>query len=149
MTYETAFSLAGLVAMAGWLLLLLSPWIPTWSDRIAGTVLPMLLSIGYLVLFLLPSDTTGGYGSLADIMELFTYEQAMLAGWVHYLAFDLFIGAWICRQARADGIRFAFVLPCLPLVFLFGPIGYLAFQPVIAARRFRLRRSELDASWSV
>lgn len=127
MTYETAFSLAGLVAMAGWLILLASPWIPTWSDRLAGVVLPLALSAGYLILVLIPSTTSGGFDKLANVMELFSKEHAMLSGWIHFLAFDLFIGAWVCRRARLAGIRFMWVLPTLPLIFLFGPIGLLAF----------------------
>ena len=52
---------------------------------------------------------------------------AALAGWVHFLAFDLFVGAWITRTARAEGISHWLVLPCLVLTFLFGPAGFLAF----------------------
>ncbi len=141
MTLETAFSLAGLFAMAGWLLLLISPWIPIWSDRIAGTAIPVALSLGYLGLVLLPSGAGGGYGSLAEVRELFSNDQVLLAGWVHFLAFDLFIGGWVCRTARRQGIRFWFVLPCLPLVFLFGPLGYLAFQGIQAFRKISGRRA--------
>ena len=56
--------------------------------------------------------------------------SAVMAGWIHFLAFDLFVGAWICRTARASGIPFLLVLPTLPLTFLFGPAGYLAFVAV-------------------
>lgn len=135
MNLETAFSAASLLAMLGWLLLLASPWIPIWSDRIAGGLLPVTLATGYLALCFIPSDQTGGFGSLASVMERFSHEQAMLAGWVHYLAFDLVIGAWACRTARDKGIRFAFVAPCLPLIFFLGPIGFLAFQAVKAIGR--------------
>lgn len=129
MTYETAFSVAGLIAMAGWLLLCLSPWIPRWSDTVSGTVLPVVLSLGYVSLLLMPSDAKGGYDSLASVMQLFSTENAMLAGWVHYLAFDLFIGAWICRTARDAGLRFVWVLPCLPLTFLLGRSAFWRFRP--------------------
>jgi len=130
MSFETAFSLASLLAIAGWLSLLASPWVPIWSDRIAGLYVPVALSVGYLILVLIPSAQSGGFETLASVMELFSHEQAMLAGWVHYLAFDLIIGALICRSARTQGISFWFVLPCLPLVFLLGPVGFLAFLGV-------------------
>ena len=136
MNFETYFSIAGMVAMTGWLFLLASPLIPAWSDRIAGTILPVVLSFGYVVLLVVPAASGGGFGTLAEVMELFSYEQATLAGWVHFLAFDLFIGAWACRTARAEGVNFWFVAPCLPLIFLFGPAGLLAFQ---AVRAFRVR----------
>ncbi len=134
MNFEIFFSIAGIVAMMGWLLLLASPLIPTWSDRIAGTIPPIVLSLGYVALLVMPSVGGGGFGTLADVMELFSSQQAALAGWVHFLAFDLFIGAWVCRTARAEGVRFWFVAPCLPLIFLFGPAGFLAFQVMRAVR---------------
>lgn len=134
MNFETYFSIAGIVAMTGWLFLLVSPIIPAWSDRIAGTTLPIVLSLGYVALLVVPSASGGGFGTLADVIELFSYERAALAGWVHFLAFDLFIGAWVCRTARAEGVNFWFVVPCLPLIFLFGPAGLLAFQAVRSVR---------------
>lgn len=140
MGLENWFSIAGAVAMVGWLLLLASPLIPKWSDRIAGFVLPAILAFGYVLLIVVPASSSGGgFGTLAAVMELFSHDQAALAGWIHFLAFDLLIGAWICRTAREEGIRFWMVLPCLPLTFLFGPAGWLAFQAVRSARSARLR----------
>lgn len=131
MAFEIMFSIAGLIAMIGWLCLLCSPLVPKWSDWIAGMVLPITLSLGYVILLVIPSSSSaGGFGTLADVMVLFSYEQAALAGWVHFLAFDLFIGAWVCRTARAEGLSFWLVAPCLPLTFLFGPAGFLAFSIV-------------------
>ncbi|MEM7238454.1 MAG: ABA4-like family protein [Pseudomonadota bacterium] len=133
MSFETLFSIAGIIAMVGWLFLVASPLIPNWSNRIAGTILPIVLSLGYVTLLIVPSSgNTGGFGTLADVMELFSYEQAALAGWVHFLAFDLFIGAWICRTARTENVNFWLVAPCLPLVLLFGPAGLLVFQAIRA-----------------
>lgn len=135
MDFETLFSIAGLIAMVGWLCLLVSPLIPKSADWIAGMVLPIILSFGYVILLVIPSsDSAGGFGTLADVMVLFSYEQAALAGWIHFLAFDLFIGAWVCRKARSEGVSFWLVAPCLPVVFLFGPAGLVAFQVIRAVR---------------
>jgi hypothetical protein len=131
MNLETLFSVAGVLAMAGWLVLFASPLIPHWSDRISGYIIPLLLSVGYVTLILVfPSVGDGGFGSLAEVMDLFSNPNAMMAGWVHFLAFDLLIGTWICRTARRDGMRFWLVAPCLPLTFLFGPAGFLIFSTV-------------------
>ena len=66
MNLELAFSAAGVLAMIGWLTLLASPFIPDWSDKIAGLIIPILLSAGYLVLTLFFSPgNAGGYASLA------------------------------------------------------------------------------------
>ncbi len=126
--FELLFSSAGVLAMVGWLVLLASPLIPQCSDRISGLVIPSVLSAGYVVLAVFfPSGGDGGFGSLDAVMTLFSQPGVMLAGWIHYLAFDLLIGAWICRTARHDGLAFWLVAPCLPLTFLLGPAGFLAF----------------------
>lgn len=140
MDFEILFSLASVLAMSAWLTLLASPLIPQWSDRIAGTIVPVALSLGYLGLLLFPSSGGGGFGSLASVIELFSHKQAALAGWVHFLAFDLFIGAWVCRTARQEGIKFWAVVPCLILTFFFGPAGFLAFWSV---RSVKYLKSEL------
>lgn len=129
MDLELIFSLSGLLAMAGWAVLLASPLIPVWSDRIAGLIIPIVLSVGYVGLIILfPATGDGGFNSLAEVIALFSQPNAMLAGWIHYLAFDLLIGAWICRTARLKSMRFWLVIPCLPLTFLFGPAGFVAFS---------------------
>ena len=68
-------------------------------------------------------------------MALFTNPEIALAGWLHYLAFDLLIGAWEVRTARREAIPHLLVLPCLALTFLFGPAGFLPFLALRAARR--------------
>jgi hypothetical protein len=130
---EDLFPIANLLAMAGWATLALSPLSPRWSDRIAGQAIPIVLSVGYTALVLaFWSRAPGGFDLLPNVMALFTQPEIALAGWVHYLAFDLAVGAWIARTARAEGIAHLFVLPCLALTFLFGPAGFLAFTALRA-----------------
>ena len=129
MNLEFFFSVAGLLAMAGWLMLLASPLLPKWSDNIAGRFVPILLSVGYVVLAVFFSPAAdGGFGNLKDLLLLFSQEEAMLAMWIHVLAFDLLIGAWICRTARRENLNFWLIVPCLVFTFLFGPAGFLAFS---------------------
>ena len=127
MDLEIAFSVAGMVAMIGWLALLTSPLMPVWSDRIAAYGVPVALSLGYVFLSLAAPPTEGGFGSLAEVQRLFAQPMSLLAGWVHFLAFDLLIGAWVCRTARREQIAFWWVVPCLVLTFLLGPAGFLTF----------------------
>ena len=111
-------------------------------------MVPVLLSVAYAGLVLaFWSRAPGGFGSLAEVMALFTMPEIALAGWIHYLAFDLLVGAWEVRTARREGIAFLLVLPCLALTFLFGPAGFLAFsalraRPGDAARVPWRRRDE-------
>ena len=135
MDFETLFSLAGGLAMVGWVALVLTPLAPRLALRVAGLVIPGVLSLGYAVLITVYfAQAPGGFGTLAEVQALFTHPGAALAGWVHYLAFDLFVGAWIVARARAEGVAHWIVLPLLPLTLLFGPAGLAAWFALRAAR---------------
>ena len=137
MPLETIFSACGMVAMLGWLLLIFVPrW--KWTARvIAAWVLPLTLAVVYLVLVATHfGDSEGGFGSLAEVSRLFQNPHNLLAGWIHYLAFDLFIGSWEVRDAQRIGIHHLLVVPCLILTFLLGPVGLLLYF----ALRFALKR---------
>ena len=140
MTPDALFQVANPIAMVGWLLLAFSPLAPRVLMGLAGTVLPLVLSVGYTAIVLaFWSSGEGGFDSLANVARLFESRWLLLGGWVHYLAFDLLIGAWEVRTARREGIRHALVLPCLALTFMFGPVGYLLFQALRASLKARAR----------
>jgi len=120
---ERMFSLAGMVVLPCWVLIAVAPrW--RWSQRLATFAAPLLIAALYVWLLAAhPTPKGGGFNSLAQVMVLFSSPYAVLAGWIHYLAFDLFTGAWEARDAvRLDISRWV-VLPCLLLTFLFGPLG--------------------------
>jgi Domain of unknown function (DUF4281) len=125
---DTVFQIANPLAMLGWVALALSPLAPRAADMVAATVIPLLLSLAYTGMVLaFWSGAEGGFSSLPQVMQLFTTPEIALAGWLHYLAFDLFVGAWIARTARTGGIHHLLVIPCLAATFLFGPAGFLLF----------------------
>ena len=72
------------------------------------------------------------------MQKLFADPWLLLAGWVHYLVFDLFLGAWEVRDAQRLRIPHLLVVPCLVLTFLFGPVGLLLYGIVRAARTRRV-----------
>lgn len=130
MTAEGMFSLANVLAIGGWLLLIIAPR-SRRATTIAGTVIPLLLSGAYLGLLAFHwSDSRGGFSTLQAVGELFSNPWLLLAGWVHYLAFDVFVGTWETRDAVEHGLSRWLVTPCLLLTFLFGPIGLLAYHAV-------------------
>ncbi|MBC7942674.1 MAG: DUF4281 domain-containing protein [Chitinophagaceae bacterium] len=133
------FSVANQAALLGWLVLAAAPLLPRWRDRLwwlAGIGLPLLLSAAYLVLVAsVWGAVEGGFGSLSAVRVLFQNDSMLLAGWLHYLAFDLFVGGWIVRSAREAGIPHLAVLPLLPATLMFGPVGFLLFCALRAAWR--------------
>ncbi|WP_423605014.1 ABA4-like family protein [Sphingomonas sp. MS122] len=133
---SSTFGLAGNLAMLGWLALVVALFVRParrYAWPAAQFVIPAILAIGYVLLIWQGRDgfDRGGFTSITAVRTLFANDSALAAGWLHYLAFDLFIGAWISRDAAARGISPLIVLPCLPLTFLFGPAGLL---PYLAAR---------------
>jgi hypothetical protein len=131
----TAFSLGGLLAMAGWAILVVALFAPRtrrFGWVAAQFAIPAILAVGYLLLLWdgRGAFESGGFGSIGEVRSLFLNDDALAAGWLHYLAFDLFIGAWIARDGTARGISGLIVLPCLPLTFLFGPAGLLLYLAI-------------------
>ena len=102
-------------------------------------VLPGAIAVAYTVLVLIyfARIEGGGFNSLAQVKALLGTEPTLLAGWIHYLAFDLFVGTWIAERADALGISRLLQVPILALTFLFGPIGYLVWVFVEAGQHLR------------
>ncbi len=142
MSAEHLFSFANLVALSGWLLLAVFPR-PRWSaSLVAGVVIPAVLAIGYLALVATHfGNSKGDFQSLAGVATLFSDPYVLLAGWVHYLAFDLFIGGYEVRDSQRHGISHFIVLPCLFFTFMFGPIGFLLY---LVVRVVKTRQLALD-----
>ncbi len=139
MTPEALFSLASSAVLPGWLLLVFAPrW--KWSTRlVTGVLLPALLGLLYLYLIATRwARSEGGFSSLAEVKRLFDDPALLLAGWVHYLAFDLFVGTWEIRDAQKLGLPHLLVVPCLVFTFLFGPIGLLLYLVLRGLLRKRL-----------
>jgi len=128
MNLDDAFGHASRLAMLGWLALILLPRWRGVSHTLSRLVIPATLSLGYLVLIAVHwHDAKGGFSSLDGVATLFQSRPMLLAGWVHYLAFDLFLGAWILRRSQEAGIPHLPMVPVLLATFMFGPAGYLSF----------------------
>ncbi|MDM4766234.1 ABA4-like family protein [Pelomonas sp. SE-A7] len=124
------FAIGNGLAPLGWLLLVASPYRASWSRwarLVSGRVLPLLLAVAYVALFLHNGMGDGGYGSLDEVRRLLAQPALLTAGWLHYLAFDLFVGSWIAERGGAMGLPHWLIVPLLLLSFLFGPAGLLAF----------------------
>lgn len=130
MTATIVFSLANILVLPMWVLMIFLPkWRPT-GFLIDNKIIPIVLS-GIYVFYILQVLIANGmmdFGSLKSVMELFTIENAALAGWIHYLAFDLLIGMWMIDQNKDLNLHQVLMAPCLFLTFMFGPLGFLLFM---------------------
>lgn len=129
--YESLFQYAGQLTMLGWILLALVPRWKYTKPIVQYGIVSILLSFLYAYLIFFGGDgggiDLGAFGSLEGVMGLFTDPRAVLAGWVHYLAFDLWVGSWEVGDAKKRGINHWFVLPCLFFTFMLGPVGLLLY----------------------
>ena len=125
---DTIFSLGNQIALFGWVVLIFLPrrfrlvfWIPQ-------SAIPLILGLAYAMLIMTSfGSTDGDFSSIEGVRRLFQSDHALTAGWLHYLAFDLFVGCWIARQS--DKARIPRVIQAVFLVatFMFGPIGLVLF----------------------
>ena len=130
MTPTEVFSIASMITMPMWILMIfLSKWKIT-RFLIDFKVIPLALAFIYAIYIFQAIQIDGmmDFGSLKSVMALFTEENAVLAGWVHYLAFDLLIGMWMLDQNKELRINQLIMAPCLFLTFMLGPIGFLLFM---------------------
>lgn len=123
------FLLANYGVLPAWLLLAVAPRSP-WTRRLVHSLAPSLL-LGAAYAVLLFTDM-GGEGdasmfTLRGVMAIFDKPQTVVAAWIHYLVFDLFVGAWQARDAHRLGIPHLWVVPCLVGTLLFGPVGLVAY----------------------
>jgi Domain of unknown function (DUF4281) len=138
---QLAFSLTGPLVLAAWAGLILSLFVKpvraiAWPAAQFGV--PAILAALYVPLLWAGFGEAqgGGYGSIEEIRALFASDSALVAGWFHYLAFDLFVGSWIVREGIDRNVPRLLILLCLPLTFLFGPAGLLLFLLVrVGVRR--------------
>ena len=146
---DTIFSLCGNLAMLGWLGLVFLPGQRIVVEVIARIAIPLAIAALYVFLMVThyaAAPAGAGFGSLDAVASLFSVRGLLLAGWIHYLAFDLFVGSWEVSDARANGIHHLFVVPCLFVTFMAGPAGLaLYFIVKFAHRIFRARPAEQAA----
>jgi hypothetical protein len=140
MSAEQVFGFAGQVAMICWVFLAISLF---WGRLRPGAQwlgqfgLPIVLGLTYLVaMYMDYPDKQGGFGSLSEVRLLFSSDWILLAGWVHYLVFDYFVGAWIARDSLRSGVHAALVLPCLFLCLMAGPLGLLLYLLIRSGGQF-------------
>lgn len=131
MNYESVFSLLNASVLPAWFLLVFCPRAHFTKDFVHSGIYAIGLGTFYVVAF--GFAVVGGHAEGADftttggVSMLFQHPSGVLVGWCHYLVFDLFVGAWIGRDAVRRDLSHWFVAPCQLFTFIFGPIGLLAY----------------------
>lgn len=142
MAWSAIFTLTNVLAFAGWAMLAFLPRRPrVYSIILFGCV--AMLCLAYTAMFVglfggLVDPVRVGGGSAPDLTDytvsglraLFMSDGGIVLGWTHYLAFDLFVGLWVSRDADAKGFSRWVQLPVLFLILMAGPIGLLVWLAI-------------------
>ncbi|NNC38238.1 MAG: DUF4281 domain-containing protein [Acidimicrobiales bacterium] len=128
MDHALAYQIINFIVMPAWALLILAPNWKFTTKVVHSAFVPLIMFLIYFyyiswTLFFGGGAEGGGFGSLESVMLAFTSPIGFLAGWVHYLAFDLFVGMWISRDGKRRDIAHAWIVPCLILTYVLGPVG--------------------------
>ena len=139
MTLATVFSIVGMIAMPMWVLMVFLPKWKVTKFLMDFKVIPVVLSLVYVFYIFQSMKIEGAldFGSFASVMTMFTKENVVLAGWVHYLAFDLLVGIWMLSKNEELKINQFIMAPCLLGTFMFGPVGFLLFMIVKTIKKGR------------
>ncbi|KUO50998.1 MAG: hypothetical protein APF78_07205 [Sphingomonadales bacterium BRH_c3] len=150
MSWDAIFGAANMMALIAWACLILLPRWPALLSAILylGVALLSMLYAGILLSLLAGWADPGGsmeggnFNSIEGVQALFSAKGGLTLGWVHYLAFDLFVGLWIARDADAKGFSRIVQAPILLATFLAGPLGLFAWLLV------REPRARASGRWS-
>ena len=128
MAAASIFSFGNSFVLLGWLLLLILPnWKHTQTIVLNGIILVLAALYSFMILKDIGNFEMDSFSTLDNVKALFTQDGAVAAGWLHYLAFDLFVGAYVVKKSKEVGIPRLVYSLILPFTFMFGPIGYLLF----------------------
>ena len=136
MNNDTLFQIANTCALLGWLPLILVPrWKYTLLTSRTFVILPLSILYTIIIFSGISNFDPSAFSTLTGVKELFANDQALIAGWIHYLAFDLFVGTYIVQKGiTTETPRWMYTI-CLPFTFMFGPLGILIFGLMLLARR--------------
>ena len=135
MRLENLFAIANMAALLAWASLIFLPRWPRLLQLLLYGVVGALCTAYAAFIFAFFFRAEGGFGTLSAVKQLFASDPVALAGWLHYLAFDLFAGLWIVERFDAAGIWRPVQTPVLIATFLFGPLGLIIAYALLAMPR--------------
>ena len=133
MNMETIFSLSFLLVAPFWFLMIALPhW--SWTKRIMAS--PWVAAPAALLYAVLVLPSVGSVFAavsspqLDGIVALLGTPEGATIGWVHFLAFDLFVARWAYLDSRERKISAWLMAPILFFVLMLGPVGFVAYLGV-------------------
>ncbi|WP_100260790.1 ABA4-like family protein [Qipengyuania seohaensis] len=144
--WDTAFGIANALALLMWVALVFLPRSPALLSAILYLGVG-LLSAAYAVFLIavvtgvFPGVEGGNFSSIEGVRQIFASDAGVTIGWIHYLAFDLFVGLWIARDADAKNFSRFIQAPILFATLMAGPLGLVLWLAI------RERRARAGGRW--
>ena len=143
MTYKIIFNIYNTGILIFWLLLLVFPKSKLTQKMTDFPWIPLVIAFGYIY-FLGTSDSifSVDFSSLSGLTEMFqnSNPRGVAAGWLHYLAFDFWVGCWILRDSQKKGVKHAFIIFPMLFTFMLGPVGVIIYTLVLAFQKKLIKK---------
>ena len=143
MTYEIIFNIYNTGILIFWLFLLVFPKSKLTQKMTDFPWIPLVIAFGYIY-FLGTSDSifSVDFSTLSGLTEMFqnSNPRGVAAGWLHYLAFDFWVGCWILRDSQKKGIKHAFIIFPMLFTFMLGPVGVIIYTLVLLFQKKLIKK---------
>ena len=143
MTYKIIFNIYNTGILIFWLLLLVFPKSKLTQKMTDFPWIPLVIAFGYIY-FLGTSDSifSVDFSSLSALTEMFqnSNPRGVAAGWLHYLAFDFWVGCWILRDSQKKGVKHAFIIFPMLFTFMLGPVGVIIYTLVLLFQKKLIKK---------
>lgn len=137
MPWDAIFGYANLYALLCWAALAFAPrresivpylfYAGTGALALSYAVLIVSLMTGVISDGGAPGGPSVDFTTLSGIMAIFDTPGGATIGWIHYLAFDLFVGIWAASNADRRGINRIMQVPILFFILMAGPLGLILY----------------------
>ena len=134
MLYETIFNIFNSGILLFWMLLLFFPKQSITQKVIAYPWVPLVIAFGYIYFMGMTSGTfSADFTSLNGLTKMFqnANPQGVAAGWLHYLAFDFWVGCWMLKNSQEKGVKHLWMLVPMLFTFMLGPVGMIIYTLVL------------------
>ncbi|WP_437610197.1 ABA4-like family protein [Sorangium sp. So ce834] len=132
---DRVFGLSGFLVLPFWALMIFLPR-SRWTRRIMESPLVIVAPALLYTALVLPAIgevlPIVNRPSLATVASLLGTPAGATIGWVHFLAFDLFVGRWVYLDSRDREISPWLMAPVLYLTLMLGPMGFALYLAVRA-----------------
>lgn len=143
MTYDIIFNIYNSGILIFWLFLLVFPKSKLTQKMTEFPWIPLVIAFGY-IFFLVTSDSifSVDFSSLSGLTEMFqnSNPRGVAAGWLHYLAFDFWVGCWILRDSQKKGVKHAFIIFPMLFTFMLGPVGVIIYTLVLLFQKKLIKK---------